>query len=214
MLHNLHLTHVLVILFAFLLIPIGFVDISKAQTNFTEISDELTNQKTHEPSLNIDVLISIIVAVATALFGVWAAQFFQRKGILSNSKNAIRIEIEDTKQGLDHDTRILFSINEKEMSYVHTFFDIGAYDSIVHSGYFVQLERPIRIKITELYNRIKLNNDTIRYLETLEDRSILYSNTANLDVVKQRYQIRLVNLQNQIKTMIDEVMELLPTSRK
>jgi len=164
---------------------------------------------------NILSILAIGVGIIMAIFGVWLSSHLQKKGIIKNSLNAIKTELEDANEGLKNDKKMTF-IKNGEHYYRMTLFDTGSYESIVHSGYFIQLEKKLQTLFTEIYNRIKLNNDIVRYLETLEDKYAMEmsTNLENFEKVQSRYKERLVLLQKGIEEHITKVLEVLSKKTK
>jgi hypothetical protein len=112
---------------------------------------------------------------------------------------------------IDNEQDAINTSDHFQISYSNIHLDTDAYDSILYSGYFTQLSVDAQHKFTMMYGRIKAHNDTISYLDRLEDKYI-YNELdwqKKLYSAVEHYDIFLTNVEKSIIELMGEATILL-----
>ena len=158
-------------------------------------------------------LTAISIVATISLY--WYKEKKDQKQAIERSKRAIKKEIEENKIGLQ-DEKFLISYlkkyqnkNDLHVNFSNYYFDTTAFDSIVHSGYFVRIDENMQHDFTSLYHRIKKHNDVIDHLDEYEDNFFLNGKNKERKVqwgkAVMKYHKYLTELDLEIKNMIIEI---------
>jgi len=131
--------------------------------------------------LLITIAGGIFVGVVSSLIVQLIIKWFEKKGIISDMKEAIKQEIEENILGLkDEDTTS--SMEGTTMKSEEILLETASYDSSVKSGNFILLPRELRKGISNLYAYIYIANFHI-------DQVIKSQFTLFTDETKEKYEI-------------------------
>ena len=145
--------------------------------------------------------------------------YIKRKSILSKMYTSIISELNNTKKYLDTRKIPMLEIipdpndpNEKTVRVHGHSLETSSFDSMLYSGIFRDLDTDNQLKLSEIYGKIKLSNQTsARVYEMLNsDQSV---STRHLNNV-QNYSIALDKRYDEIKDEIPNILKLLNNKSK
>lgn len=159
------------------------------------------------------ILAAISIIATIALY--WYKDKKDQKQVIERSKRSIKKEIEENKIGLQNEAFLVSYVKKYKtkddfhVNFSNYYFDTTAFDSIVHSGYFVRIDEKMQHDFTSLYHRIKKHNDVIDRLDEYED--VFFLNEKNESRKQQwskavmKYHKYLTELDLEIKNLVREI---------
>lgn len=96
--------------------------------------------------------------------------------MICNTCNAILKEINNHKNTFESSTDPIIG---DEINYIERILNTDAYDSIIQSGLFSQFEEDTQTALSNLYQRIRLRNESLKHLNKLGDMNILIPNSPS-----------------------------------
>jgi len=136
----------------------------------------------------------------------------ESKDRICRSCNAILMEISDHKE-LFQNPNFTHIRRNGNIDYTIAFFNTEAFESILHSGLFTHLNAEIQNRLSNIYVRIKLHNEFVKYRAKLRDMYNMYDKTPlktqNWISVVKPYEESLTNWEQELKLLIAETEVLL-----
>jgi hypothetical protein len=114
-----------------------------------------------------------VMAIFVALFGIWYQRresTLREKDRHARSCRSILKELEDHENTLADETNYeRISINNNTISISDVVLSTDVYNSIIQSGLFTYFSAETQNELTGLYNRIKLRNNLLLFLDQYDE---------------------------------------------
>jgi hypothetical protein len=131
---------------------------------------------------------------------------------LYNSCNALLREIDAHEDAFDYQDQY-FRWQSQDIEYNLRILNTDAYDGIIHSGLFTHLEWETQNQLSNLYIRIKLRNEYLKYIEGPEERFYGHIDSKDIDIFKTtniiKYQASITNWEREIKDQLNGVKAII-----
>jgi hypothetical protein len=162
-----------------------------------------------------DIIAIVLLTITIAV--IFLVSSLDRKADLNHKKRiaceSVKQEIQDARSAFGEDSKYELIKHKNNISYRLAFLFTDAYDSLIHSGNYLELSPKVQNKLSSLYSAIKMRNDTIeklsRYYDAFFMNDVSEERKKKFESDRTLFEIGITDHENFIKGELDSIEKLL-----